>query len=187
MGLTRMIAREHNDIIGSSPIHPPMPWRVSNCTVHISLHSSMNPLGLRQCLFVILASALIANTLTVDFGQLVTHPRAYHAKHLSVVGFAHVEGEGFVLYENRKAASVFSTSRAISVAQRRNGPSYDRLNNHWVVVTGIVDADHHGLWNFPCELLLDKAEPADGKKHKEGRVGSNLKGVLPKSGGVLIL
>jgi hypothetical protein len=47
--------------------------------------------------------------------------------------------------------------RALSVAQRRGKPLHDQLNNHWVTATGIIDAKAHGLWGFPCKLLLEEA------------------------------
>jgi hypothetical protein len=103
---------------------------------------------------------LIAASDGSEFQRLLANPFAYHKKRVCLVGFAHVEGESFVLYENAKAAAQFSDSRAVSVAQQIGGSSYDRLNNRWVKIVGIVDAHSHGLWNLPCEILLERAEVA---------------------------
>jgi hypothetical protein len=89
----------------------------------------------------------------------VAHPKQYHGQRVSVTGFAHVDGESFVLYCDKASAKRLDV-RALSIAQRRNGPLHDYLNNRWVTATGIVDAEAHGLWNFPCELLLDEAHTA---------------------------
>ena len=119
-----------------------------------------------SCLFVILPIALLANASTVEFSNLITSPHRYNCQRISLVGFAHVSGESFVLYQNDKEAAKLSTSRAVSIAQKRRGPNHNRVNDRWVTVTGIVDANSHGLWNFPCEILLENVELIDRPSKK---------------------
>jgi len=113
-----------------------------------------------KCILALLALSLVANSSDSEFRRLLGNPRVYNNKRVSLVGFAHVDGESFVLFENERAASKLADSQAVSVAQRLNGPNYDHFNKHWVKVTGVVDAYSHGLWNFPCEILLERVEPA---------------------------
>jgi hypothetical protein len=110
----------------------------------------------RITVLVLLSSFVTVGASEVPLGSLLAHPKQYHGQRVSVTGFAHVDGESFVLYRDKASAKRLDV-RALSVAQRRNSPLHDYLNNRWVTATGIVDAEAHGLWNFPCELLLDEA------------------------------
>jgi hypothetical protein len=92
----------------------------------------------------------------VPLDLVLAHPQKYDRRRVSVSGFARVDGESFVLYRDAASAKRLD-KRALSVAQRRGKPLHDQLNNHWVVATGVIDANAHGLWGFPCELLLDEA------------------------------
>jgi hypothetical protein len=100
--------------------------------------------------------ALTAAAAEVPLDSLLAHPKRYDRQRVTVSGFARVDGESFVLYRDVASAKRLDT-RALSVAQRRGQPLHDHLNNHWVIATGIVASKAHGLWGFPCELLLEKA------------------------------
>ena len=106
-------------------------------------------------------AALILSLVTVagaevPLDSVLAHPKSYHRQRVSVSGFARVDGESFVLYRDAASAKRLD-KHALSVAQRRGQPLHDHLNNHWVIATGVVDANAHGLWGFPCELLLEDA------------------------------
>ena len=98
--------------------------------------------------------ALAAAEVPLD--SVLAHPQKYDRQRVTVSGFARVDGESFVLYRDPASAKRLDV-RALSVAQRRDKSLHDQLNNHWVTVTGIIDAKAHGLWGFPCELLLEEA------------------------------
>jgi hypothetical protein len=99
-------------------------------------------------------ATLAAAELSLD--SVLAHPKKYDHQRVTVSGFARVDGESFVLYRDAASAKRLDI-HALSVAQRRRRPLHDQLNNHWVIATGIVDAKAHGLWGFPCELLLEEA------------------------------
>lgn len=115
------------------------------------------------------ALAFGTTSYATEFSEVVAHPRAFHGKVTSVVGLAMVEADTFDLFENVSAVSKVDLSRAIYVRQGPNVASYDRFNNRWVRLTGIVDADHHGplrlvsateaeIGGRPCEISLKKVE-----------------------------
>src|SRR2546428_10018460 len=105
------------------------------------------------------ALALGTTSYATEFNEVVTHPRTFHNKIVSVVGLAMVEADRFYLFENISAVSKVGLSSVIYVRQGANVASYDRFRNRWVRLTGTVDADHHGpLGGFPCEISLRKVE-----------------------------
>jgi hypothetical protein len=108
---------------------------------------------------IIVALMLSLTTLAaaeVPLDSVLAHSKKYDRQRVTVSGFARVDGESFVLYRDRASAKRLDI-HALSVAQRREGPLHDQLNNRWVTATGVVDAKAHGLWGFPCELLLEEA------------------------------
>ena len=111
---------------------------------------------LARIILALVLSLVTAAAAEVSLDSVLAHPKKYDRERVTVSGFARVDGESFVLYLDAASAKRFDT-HALSVAQRRGQPLHDRLNNHWVIATGIVDAKAHGLWGFPCELLLEEA------------------------------
>lgn len=110
----------------------------------------------RLAVTILLLSLVTASAAQVALDLVLAHPNKYHGQRVTVRGFARVDGESFVLYRDVASAKRLDV-RALSVAQRRNRPLHDQLNNRWVIATGVVDAKAHGLWGFPCELLLEEA------------------------------
>lgn len=121
---------------------------------------SMRQMG-RPCLFAIVAFLLLANSPPTDFGQVINDPREVDGKRVSLVGIAQIEGNRFALYQDAQAASKGQLSRAVFVRQRIDGPRYDQFNNHWLKVTGIVDAEQHGPLggSYACEIFLERIQP----------------------------
>ena len=107
----------------------------------------------------LMLSMVTAVAAEVPLDSILAHPKKYHRQPVTVSGFARVNGESFVLYRDSESAKRLDL-RALSVAQRRKQPMHNHLNNHWVVATGVVDANAHGLWGFPCELLLEEVHSA---------------------------
>ena len=109
-----------------------------------------------RIIVALILSVVAAVAAEVSLDSVLAHPKKYDRQRVTVSGFARVDGESFVLYRDAASAKRLDT-HALSVAQRRGKPLHDYLNNHWVTATGIVDAKAHGLWQFPCELLLEEA------------------------------
>jgi hypothetical protein len=95
----------------------------------------------------LLLSFVTVHASKVSLDSLLAHPKQYHGRRITVTGFAHVDGESFVLYRDTASAKRLDV-RALSVAQRRGGPFDDSLNNRWVSATGIVDAKAHRPLGF---------------------------------------
>ena len=110
----------------------------------------------RIAVIVWLFSLLPASAGEVSLEAVLAHPKQYDRQRTTVRGFARVEGESFVLYRDAASAKRLDVY-ALSVSQQRERPLHDSLNNHWIAATGIIDAKAHGLWGFPCELLLEEA------------------------------
>jgi hypothetical protein len=110
----------------------------------------------RAMILFLVATAFASNADQSYFEEVVSHPRAFHDKSISLVGLALIDGDRFYLFESATAAARVDLSRAVFVRQKEHGPSYDQYNNRWLKVTGILDADLHGPLGlgFPCEILL---------------------------------
>ena len=107
----------------------------------------------------------LSSAFAVDLERLLLNPHAYHLQRVKVTGIARVEGYSFLLFQNRREAkTIASVARTLAVAPRNDSPVYgnDKYDRCRVKLTGIVDADRHGRWNYPCELLLEKVEGLSG-------------------------
>lgn len=112
-----------------------------------------------RCAFLFATSAffLAATSSGTQFKAVVSQPSAFHGKHVSLVGVAEIEGNRFTLYQDTGAASKGDVSRAVFVRQRIDSAGYDQFNNHWVEITGLLDATLHGPLggNHACEIFLE--------------------------------
>ncbi len=80
-------------------------------------------------LFALIAIIFVASASETTLNSVLRNPRAYHRHRVSVIGVARVQGESFVLYASDHDATTFAKpSRAISVAQRIDGPRLDQLD-----------------------------------------------------------
>lgn len=105
-----------------------------------------------------MALLLTGSSRSVTFKQLANDARAYHKQHVSLTGVAFVQGKSFILFQDREAAKNYSgPPKSLLVLPREDAPTYgnDQYNDRWVQITGVVDADEHGRWNFPCAILLE--------------------------------
>lgn len=94
-----------------------------------------------------------------DFQLLLADPSAFEGKRVTLTGVASVDGAEFFLYPNTQAAKEGNLSRSVFVARDLKGPPYDRFNNHWLSVTGIVTAKGHGPVGFQGPLIwLERVE-----------------------------
>lgn len=102
-----------------------------------------------------LACATAFASSFVSFNELVDRPEAFANKRVSVVGVAEVDSTSFVLFQPPSR----TLSDRIFVAQKLDEPRYNHLNNHWVRVTGLVNPNRRGKWDFACTIELDRVEP----------------------------
>lgn len=93
-----------------------------------------------------------ARCIPVEFAELTARIGTYVGKRVCVTGLAGVDGISFTL----SAPSRLKMREVIAVDRHRNMPNYDRLNNHWVKVTGIVYIDQEKL--FACRISLEDIE-----------------------------
>ncbi|SRR6266404_4236687 len=114
-----------------------------------------------------LASVILLFSVSCAFAQASTldevlrDPAQFHHQLVTVTGFAHVSDDYFAVYRDSHAARHADSRRSVFVALRIGGPNYNRFNNRWVSVTGIVDSTAHGhLGRFSCEILIKKIDLA---------------------------
>jgi hypothetical protein len=118
----------------------------------------------------ILFVLLVARSSATELKELVRNPAAYHHRRVTVIGVARVEGLTFELYANPADASSYARAdRALSISQNAEGPRYDKYDNRWVKLVGVVDANRHGMWGYPCIIFLESVQPLAvppaGKQH----------------------
>lgn len=108
------------------------------------------------CIVLALVQAGLA-VPTSDFKELLADPRAFNGKRVTLIGVAEIGGDEFFLYPDEHARRVGDSGVFISSL---NNVTFQRFNNYWLKVTGIVNANTHGpLGTDPCEVMLDRLEP----------------------------
>ena len=108
----------------------------------------------------VLTVLLVATSSAADFKEVLRNPAGYHQRRVTITGVARVEGLTFELYANpADADSYASATRTLSISQNVKGPRYDKYDNRWVEITGIVDAKRHGMWGYPCIIFLESVRP----------------------------
>jgi hypothetical protein len=95
--------------------------------------------------------------------SVLKDPRAYDHQHVVLVGVVRGNGPNFELFANAKdAQSVAKASNSVLLVAsdkwKGRGPYSMRL----VRVSGIVEANKHGLWGNPCEISLENIEVLSG-------------------------
>lgn len=97
-----------------------------------------------------------------QIGSVLVSPASYHHKRVSLVGILRGHGPIFELYDNITDAIAMRAPKSVWVItsehSRQSGP-YDLRR---VRVTGIVDANRHGIWGNPCSLSSEKIEILSG-------------------------
>lgn len=109
---------------------------------------------LRAILIVLLVGTKLVNA--VDVRAIIANPHLYDTKRVTITGVIHGDGPTFELFEsaadgdkpNSQRKSIFI--RATKPLE--GGRSY---NLRRVRVTGVIDANRHGLWGNACELQLE--------------------------------
>lgn len=105
-----------------------------------------------------LAVAFVGNGQLVEFKSLLSSPRSFHHRNISLVGFAHAFGDAFAVYETEDAAAKRDVSRGVFVRQPADGPDYDRFDNQWIRISGVIDANEHGNGWFPCGITVERVQ-----------------------------
>src|SRR5882724_440637 len=104
-----------------------------------------------MCLGILAILLSVGTCIPVDFDALIKHAEAYNGKCVNVIGVAEIDGVSFTVWQPPKRNLRFR----ITVDQEA-GKSYDRLNNNWVKVSGVVHKDKEGI--FACKLSLTEVE-----------------------------
>jgi hypothetical protein len=89
------------------------------------------------------------------FERVIENPRRYHHKRVTLSGVAHVQGSVFELNSLHNTSLLPDESQVIIVLWRGNA-NYDRFNDRPVTVTGVIDANEHGHWNYRCGILVER-------------------------------
>lgn len=96
-----------------------------------------------------------AGEFAARFERVIENPSRYHHKRVTLHGVAHVQGSGFELRSLHNTSRLPDESQVIIVVWRGDA-NYDRFFDKPVVVTGVIDANQHGLWNYRCGMLLER-------------------------------
>ncbi len=112
--------------------------------------------------FLSLSIISFAAAPAVNIQSLLADPKIYEVKRITVEGIARVDGDYVTIYPDSIAATKSDFSKGVSIRGRADAPSYQRLNYHWVRVTGVVNTRLHGPYDaFPFELLSERIESLD--------------------------
>lgn len=113
--------------------------------------------------FILLIAALVAISTSCasasEFVSILTNPQAYNHQHVSLVGVVVGDGPEFELFETASdARNIVAASRSFFVRAKGPWKRVRPYDLHRVRVIGMVQADRHGIWGNPCEILLEKIE-----------------------------
>ena len=110
------------------------------------------------CISVALALlAATANGIPAsDFEQIVKNAKKFNGKRVTLVGLAEIGGSEFFLYPDVQSAK--RGENAIFVyANILNENPYEKFNNHWLRITGIVDTGiRPPLGVGECSIVLEQ-------------------------------
>ena len=103
--------------------------------------------------FAALAESIVAAPIT-DFQKLLAAPALFDGKRVTLIGVASIGGAEFYLYPTAREAR--KAGAAVFINRNLEGPRLDKFSNHWLKVTGVVNARRHGPFNFDsCEIWLE--------------------------------
>jgi hypothetical protein len=97
-----------------------------------------------------------------QLSSVLATPASFHHKRVSLVGILRGDSPVFELYENTGDALAMRAPKSLYVIAPENWRKSGPYDLRQVRVTGIVDANRHGIWGNPCSLLLEKIEILSG-------------------------
>jgi hypothetical protein len=106
-----------------------------------------------------------AGECSARFERVIENPRHYHHKRVTICGVAVVQGSGFELRSLRDTSG-FPDGPQVIIVGWRGDANYDRFNYRPVAITGVIDADEHGHWNYRCGILLERLVPLYSSQKK---------------------
>jgi hypothetical protein len=111
---------------------------------------------------VLILLGLSVTSRAVDFEEVIRNPSKFHDKRVTLVAMADVGGDRFYLYRPPKPEwSIAGRGREIYGVLSVEGPIYDRFDDKWIEVTGIIDANYRGLASDnACSLIIEQVRPA---------------------------
>lgn len=111
----------------------------------------------------LMALALIATmgsgVRASEFEEILKNPKNFNGRRVTLVGLAEIGGSEFFLYPDVQSAK--RGENAIFVdANILNENPYEKFNNHWLRITGIVDTGiRPPLGVGSCSISLERVEP----------------------------
>jgi len=99
-----------------------------------------------------------AGDSNATFDRVIANPRQYHHKRVTLYVLANVQGSGFELRSLHSTSRWPGSSQVINVVWRDVAANDDRFNKKPVVITGVIDVDQRGLWNYRCGMWLERIE-----------------------------
>jgi hypothetical protein len=93
-----------------------------------------------------------------EFQRLLKNPKMFNGERVTLVGLAEIGGSEFFLYPDVQSAK--RGENAIFVdAHILNENPYEKFNNHWLKITGIVDVGiRPPLGVGECSIVLERLE-----------------------------
>jgi len=124
---------------------------------------------------LILVSAILINVALADqsaeFQKISSNPSGFAGKKVTLVGIAHIYGDRFFLYPNAITAQKSKIEKSAFVVVKPDATRYEKLDNHWLRITGTVDPSEHGpLGGAPFGIILDDLESLDRPPLKDPNV-----------------
>jgi hypothetical protein len=111
-------------------------------------------------LFALIALGVLATPATgipsSEFQRLLKNPKMFNGKRVTLVGLADIGGSEFFLYPDVQSAK--HGENAIFVdAHIFNDNPYEKFNNHWLKITGVVDTGiRPPLGVGECSIVLEQ-------------------------------
>jgi hypothetical protein len=97
----------------------------------------------------------------ITWSNLLKNPKSYEHKCVCIIGFAHVRGDAFAIYESEKAADEKDHpdyEKGIFVSPASATADYDRYNKQWIKIKGIVDLEQRGFADYPAGIIAEQVE-----------------------------
>jgi hypothetical protein len=95
-----------------------------------------------------------------DFSRVLTDAKALDGKRVTLKGVVDLYSYGFFLCANATPKGEPDLSKSVFVVGDIAQHLPDKMNRHWVSVTGIVDAAAHGPWGEqPCQIKVEGVKP----------------------------
>lgn len=104
-----------------------------------------------------------SSCLEIKLSQLAKNPKTYESKCVCIIGFAHIRGDAFVIYESEKAAEGRDHpdfTKGVFVSPASGTANYDRYNKQWIKIRGLIDLTQRGFDDYPAGIVAEDVQSA---------------------------